>query len=72
MKTSLACFAILLSVAVLPAIAGNDHFVQKIKLTSDLTAVIAEGDWEARSLGSYTVLLAPLPLLGCGLTFFED
>ncbi|MEI6075034.1 MAG: hypothetical protein WCS94_05635 [Verrucomicrobiota bacterium] len=55
MKTSLACFAILLSAAVLPAIAGNDHFVQKINLTSDLTAVIAEGDWEA-------------PVIRCGYT----
>ena len=31
------------------------HFVQKLALASGQTAVVAEGDFEARSIGSYSV-----------------
>lgn len=43
--------------ATLHAQAGADRFVQKIKLPAELTAVVAEGDFEARSIGSFTVRL---------------
>ena len=33
----------------------TDHFVQKLALPTRQTAVIAEGDFEARSIGSYSV-----------------
>ena len=33
----------------------TDHFVQKLALATGQTAVVAEGDFEARSIGSYTV-----------------
>jgi ecotin len=34
---------------------SNGHFVQKLALPTGQTAVIAEGDFEARSIGSYSV-----------------
>ena len=49
--------AILLLSAAIHVQAEVDRFVQKIKLPADLTAVIAEGDFEARSIGSFTVRL---------------
>ena len=36
---------------------ASDRFVAKLKLTSALTAVVAEGDFEARSIGSFSVRL---------------
>ena len=49
--------AILLFVSSAAAIgAEHEHrFVQKIALKPGLVAVVAEGDMEARSIGSYTV-----------------
>ncbi len=35
--------------------AEADRFVQKIKLPSGRTAVVADGDYEPRSIGSYSV-----------------
>jgi hypothetical protein len=35
----------------------SDRFVSKLKLSSELTAVVAEGDFEARSIGSFSVRL---------------
>jgi len=49
--------AIVLFSAALQAQAGVDRFVQKINLPAGLTAVVAEGDFEARSIGSFTVRL---------------
>ena len=46
-----------LASAVLQAGAASDRFVQKVKLPSGLTAVVAEGDFEARSIGSFSVRL---------------
>ena len=57
MKSIITLFAAVFVSAVLHAEAGVDRFVQKIKLSSELTAVVAEGDLEARSIGSYTVRL---------------
>lgn len=39
----------------------NAHFVQKLALPSGQTAVVADGDFEARSLGSYSVRLYAKP-----------
>jgi len=36
---------------------GAARFVQKLPLPNQLVAVIAEGDWEARSIGSYSIRL---------------
>jgi len=57
MKTIIALFAAVFVSAVLHAEAGVGRFLQKIKPSSDLTAVVAEGDFEARSIGSYSVRL---------------
>jgi hypothetical protein len=35
--------------------AADERFVQKVKLGPGLVAVVSEGDFEARSLGSYSV-----------------
>ena len=57
MKCIATLFVVVFVSAVLHAKAGVDRFVQKLKLASGLTAVVAEGDLEARSIGSYTVRL---------------
>ncbi len=52
--------ALLIGVMVVTnALAGDasDRFVSKLKLTPELTAVVAEGDFEARSIGSFSVRL---------------
>jgi len=41
---------------ILPAMA-SDRFIKKLKLPSGLTAVISEGKFEARSIGSFSVRL---------------
>lgn len=46
--------AVLASV-VLQAGVAADRFIQKVKLPLGLTAVVAEGDLEARSIGSFSV-----------------
>ncbi len=45
------------SFAASPDCVTESRFVQKVTLPSGQTAVIAEGDCEARSLGSYSVRL---------------
>lgn len=57
MNRIIALLAGILVSAVLPAEAGAGRFVQKLKLPSQLTAVVAEGDFEARSTGSFSVRL---------------
>ncbi len=57
MKSIIALIVVVFVSAALHAEVGVDRFVQKIKLPSELTAVVAEGDFEARSIGSYTVRL---------------
>jgi len=39
------------------AVEPSERFVQKVALPSGHTAVVAEGDFEARSTGSYRVRL---------------
>jgi hypothetical protein len=55
MKSIIALVAVVLFSATLHA--GVHRFVRKVKLPSELTAVVAEGDFEARSIGSFTVRL---------------
>ena len=55
MKFITAVFVLL--VTAVHAEVGVDRFVQKIKLSTELTAVVAEGDLEARSTGSFSVRL---------------
>jgi hypothetical protein len=55
MKSILTLLAVGLACATLHAAAGADRWVQKIKWSAGFTAVVAEGDWEARSTGSYGV-----------------
>jgi ecotin len=43
--------------ASLPAAAESGRFVQKLPLPTEQAAVIAEGEFEARSIGSYSVRL---------------
>ena len=57
MNHIITLFAIVCVSAVLHAETGADRFVQKLKLPSKLTAVVAEGDFEARSTGSFSVRL---------------
>lgn len=57
MKSLIALIALAFVPAVLHAEEGIGRFVQKIRLPSKLTAVVAEGDFEARSIGSFSVRL---------------
>jgi hypothetical protein len=57
MKTMIAGIASLLISTVLLTAAEADRFVQKIELCSGQTAVVAEGDFEPRSTGSFSVRL---------------
>ena len=57
MKSLITLVAIVSVSALLHAEVGVDRFLQKIKLPSELTAVVAEGDFEARTIGSYSVRL---------------
>ena len=55
MKTLLCCIIAVLAAGYAQAAGQADRFVQKLKLSGDQTAVVAEGDLEARSIGSYSV-----------------
>lgn len=72
MKKIIVLFVAVFVSAALPAETGIDRFVQKIKLPSQLTAVVAEGDFEARSIGSFSVRLysAEAAQPGDDTTFF--
>jgi hypothetical protein len=48
------CFVVFASAT---AAADSDRYVRKLALPDGQTAVIAEGDFEARSIGTYTVRL---------------
>jgi hypothetical protein len=59
MKSIITLIIVVLACSALHAEAGvdRDRFVKKVKLSSELTAVVAEGDFEARSIGSFSVRL---------------
>jgi len=51
--------------------AESERFVTNIKLPSGQTAVVAEGDFEARSIGSFSVRLYDAAPPGDETTFFR-
>jgi hypothetical protein len=69
----LACLAVACSLA-LPAIAEEaQRFLARERLPSGATLVLAEGDYEARSLGSFSLrLYAPADTPEDATTFFSD
>jgi len=71
MKQLASVLSALLAASTLHA-AAPDRFAQKIRLSSELTAVVAEGDFEARSTGSFSVRLysSRNALAGDDTTFF--
>lgn len=56
---------------VMPAMA-SDRFVTSMKLPSGQTTVVAEGEFEARSIGSFTVRLYQSAQTGDETTFFTN
>ena len=69
MKILFALTGALLASATLHA-AESDRFITKVKLPSGQTAVVAEGDFEARSIGSFSVRLYEAAPSGDETTFF--
>jgi hypothetical protein len=55
-----------------PALAQEARFISKIKLSSGETVVVAEGDYEARSTGSFSVRLYDAAEPGDETTFFSS
>ncbi len=58
------------SLAAAPDCDTGERYVRKISLASGQTAVIAEGDCEARSIGSYSVRLYQSGQPGDDATFY--
>ena len=57
MKTIIAVLETFLISGIFLLAAETDRFVQKIKLRTGQAVVVAEGDFEPRSMGSYSVRL---------------
>lgn len=57
MRRALAAAVLLLAQAPLSAAPGAERFVESRKLPSGQVAVVAEGDLEPRSIGSYSLRL---------------
>jgi len=70
MRAWLIPAAILLGLAA-PA-AAQDRFVSKVTLPSGETVVVAEGDFEARSIGSFSVRLYEAAAAPDQTTFFTS
>ena len=66
-----ALAVVLLLTGILPAIASG-HFVTKIKLPSGQAVVVAEGEFEARSIGSFSVRLYQAATGANETTFFTS
>ena len=66
---SLILILILITSGTLYA-AESERFITKLKLPSGLTAVVAEGEFEARSIGSFSILLYDAAAPGDETTFF--
>ncbi|MDX2464912.1 MAG: PliI family lysozyme inhibitor of I-type lysozyme [Porticoccus sp.] len=67
-KTS-ALATIILLIGTLPAMA-SDRFIKKLTLPSGQTIVISEGEFEARSIGSFSIRLYQTAPAGDETTFF--
>lgn len=70
MKVWVTAMALLLATSV-PAVA-QDRFVAKLTLTTGQTVVVAEGDFEARSIGSFSVRLYEAAAPPNETTFFTS
>lgn len=57
MKRAVAAAALLLAQAPLSASAGAERYVESLRLPTGQVVVVAEGDLEPRSIGSYSVRL---------------
>ncbi len=62
---------IIFLIGILPAVA-SDRYIIKLKLPSDQTVVISEGEFEARSIGSFSVRLYQAASAEDETTFFTD
>ena len=62
---------IMLLIGSLPTMA-SDRFITKLKLPSGQTAVICEGEFEARSIGSFSIRLYQAAPAGDETTFFTS
>lgn len=51
---------------------ASDRFISRLKLSSGQTAVISEGEFEARSIGSFTVRLYQAAQVGDETTFYTS
>ena len=63
--------AVLLLTGILPGMASG-RFLTKLKLPSGQTVVVAEGEFEARSIGSFSVRLYQAASDGNETTFFTS
>jgi len=70
MNKFIALTVALLASGVLHA-TDSERFIAKVKLPSGQTAVVAEGDYEARSIGSFSVRLYDTATPGDETTFFS-
>jgi len=68
---SIALAAALFLTGILPGMAAGG-FVTKIKLPSGQTVVVAEGEFEARSIGSFSIRLYQAASAGNQTTFFTS
>jgi hypothetical protein len=71
MRKTFALIAVLLLTGILPALASG-RFTTIIKLPSGQMVVIAEGEFEARSIGSFSVRLYQAASGGNETTFFTS
>lgn len=70
MKRMWQAAAVLLLVAPVAAVA-QDRFIEKLRLPAGQTLVVAEGDFEARSIGSFSVRLYDAAAPSDETTFFR-
>ncbi len=56
-KTGCACILVAALCVPVPAPAGSGRFVERLRLAAGPALVVAEGEFEPRSTGSYTIRL---------------
>lgn len=57
MKLAFNLIIVTLTVLIISAVKADHHFVEKLRLQTGETVVVAEGELEPRSIGSFTVRL---------------
>ena len=70
MKT-FALLIVMFFIGALP-VTASDRFITKIKLPTGQVAVVSEGEFEARSVGSFSVRLYQAASAGDETTFFSS